>query len=138
MGVAEEIKFFLTRETTASKIWKIETIMYRSADDLGAILESVDRTDAEGKVAASANKFDGDYMVGAVKCNVETNLSGFYARVKCDDQADFQVVDTETLTFGNFNSNEKGRRAKFVLAADGSIGEFRDASGRKVQVRRVN
>jgi len=137
MGINEEIKFFLTQETTQSKVWKIETIMYRSADDLGAILENVDVTEAEMKAAESENKLNGDYMVGAVKCNVETNISGFYARVKCDDQEDFQVIDTETRTFGNFNPNEKGRRGNFVLAADGSIGEFVDASGKKTKVTRV-
>jgi len=110
MGIDEEIKFFLTQETTKSKVWKIETIMYRSADDLGAILENVDVTDAERKAAESENKLNGDYLVGAVKCSVETNISGFYARVKCDDQKDYQVIDTESLTFGSFNPNEKGRR----------------------------
>lgn len=137
MGINEEVKFFLIKETTASKVWKIETIMYRSADDLGAILENVDVTEAEINAAESANKLNGDYLVGSVKCNVETNISGYYARVKCDDQEDFQVIDTETLTFGNFNPNEKGRRGNFVLAADGSIGEFVDASGKKMKVTRV-
>jgi hypothetical protein len=111
--------------------------MYSDAEDLGSILEYGMMTDAEMKAAESANKMDGDYLVGKVKCNITTNKSGYYARVKCDDQENFQVVDTESLTFGNFNPNEKGRRGNFVLAADGSIGEFVDASGKKVKVSRV-
>lgn len=137
MGVGDEIHFFLTKETTQSKVWKIETIMYSSSDDLGAILENANFTDAERIADPSENKLNGDYMVGAVKCSVETNLSGYYARVKCDDQEKFQVIDTESLTFGDFFGNKKGRRGNFVLAADGSIGEFVDASGKKTKVTRI-
>ena len=33
----------------------------------------------------------------------------------------FQVVDTEAMTFGSFNPNEKGRKGHFVLTGDGAI-----------------
>ena len=138
-GKDDQILYTLVRDKAKSKAWKIETIMYSDADDLGAILENGMMTDAEREAAAKSyiNKLDGDYTVGSVKCNVETNLTGYYARVKCDDQENLQIIDTESLTFGGFNPEEKGRRGKFVLAADGSIGEFVDGSGKKVKVTRV-
>ena len=117
-GKNEEIKYFLTKENTASKVWKIDSIVYSDAEDLASILQYGMMTEAEMKAADSANKLDGDYLVGTVKCSITTNKSGYWARVKCDDQENFQVIDTESLTFGTFNPNEKGRKGKFVLAAD--------------------
>jgi len=136
-GKNEEIKYFLTKENTASKVWKIDSIMYSDAEDLASILQYGMMTEAEMKAADSANKLDGDYLVGTVKCSITTNKSGYWARVKCDDQENFQVIDMETLTFGTFNPNEKGRKGKFVLRADGSVGEFVDASGKKINVSRA-
>ena len=136
-GKDEQIIYTLVKENTASKVWKIESIMYSDAEDLGSILEYGMMTEAEMKAADSQNKMDGDYLVGTVKCNVTTNKSGYWARVKCDDRENFQVIDTESLTFGTFNPNEKGRRGKFVLAADGSIGKFVDAFGKELKVSRV-
>ena len=94
-------------------------------------------TEDEMKTADSQNKMDGDYLVGTVKCNFTTNKSGYWARVKCDDRENFQIIDTESLTFGIFNPNEKGRKGKFVLSKDGSIGKFIDASGKELKVSRV-
>ena len=111
--------------------------MYSSSDDLGAILEAGNMTDDERTAAEKDDKLSGDYMVGRVQCNIAVNISGYYARVKCDDQENFQVVDTESLTFGSFNPNEKGRKGKFVRAEDGSIVKFIDASGEEFAVRRV-
>lgn len=136
-GKDEEITFSLVKENTASKVWKIDTIMYSDAEDLASILQYGMMTEAEMKAADSENKLDGDYMVGTVKCNITANKSGYWARVKCDDQENFQVIDTESLTFGTFNPKEKGRKGKFVLQADGSVGEFVDASGKKIKVSRV-
>lgn len=136
MGKDEEIFFTLAKANSASKVWKIESIVYSDAEDLSLLLSNAGMTEAEKK-AAAANKLDGDYLVGTVKCNIETNINGFWARVKCDDQENFQVIDTESLTFGTFNPNEKGRRGKFVLQADGSVSEFIDASGKKVKVTRI-
>lgn len=137
MGKDEEVRFFLTKETAGSKVWKIDSIMYSDAEDLASIIEYGMMTEAEMKAADSENKMDGDYMVGAVKCTVTTNKSGYWARVKCDDQENFQVIDTESMTFGTFNPNEKGRKGKFVLSEDGSIGKFVPASGKEVKVVRV-
>lgn len=137
MGKDEEIIYTLVKENTASKVWKIESVMYDDAEDLGSIIEYGMMTEAERQAADSANTLDGDYLVGAVKCNFQTNKSGYWARVKCDDRENFQVVDTESLTFGTFNPNEKGRRGNFARAADGSINEFVDASGKKIKVTRV-
>lgn len=137
MDRSEEIKFFLTRENSASKIWKIDSIVYSDAEDLGSIIEYGMMTEAEMKAAESANKLDGEYRIGAVKCSIATNRSGFWARVKCDDQENFQIIDTETLTFGTFNPNEKGRKGKFVLREDGSVDKFIDASGREFKVVRL-
>ena len=136
-GKDEEIRYTLVKENAQSKVWKIESIMYSDAEDLGSILEYGMMTEAEMKSADSQNKMDGDYLVGTVKCNFTTNKSGYWARVKCDDRENFQVIDTESLTFGTFNPNEKGRRGKFVLAADGSIGKFVDAFGKELKVSRV-
>ena len=136
-GKDEEILYTLVKENTASKVWKIDSIMYSDAEDLASILQYGMMTEAEMKAADSENKLDGDYLVGAVKCNITTNKSGYWARVKCDDQENFQVIDTESLTLGTFNPNEKGRKGKFVLQADGSIGEFVDAFGKKINVSRV-
>lgn len=136
-GKDEQILYSLVKENAQSKVWKIESVMYSDAEDLGSILEYGMMTEAEMKIADNLNKMDGDYLVGSVKCNFTTNKSGYWARVQCDDQENFQVVDTESLTFGTFNPNEKGRRGKFVLAADGSIGKFVDASGKELKVSRV-
>ncbi len=137
MGKDEEITFFLTKENTSSKVWKIDSIGYSDAEDLGSILEYGMLTEAEMKEADSMNKLDGDYLVGTVKCSITTNKSGFWARVKCDDQENFQVVDTETMTFGTFNSKEKGRRGHFVSPEYGKIEKFVDASGKEYKVKRV-
>ncbi len=137
MGKDEEITFSLTKENTASKVWKIDSIVYSDAEDLGAILEYGMLTEAEMKEADSANKLDGDYLVGDVKCNITTNKSGFWARVKCEDQENFQVIDTETLTFGTFNPKEKGRKGQFISPEYGVITKFVDASGKEIKVSRI-
>jgi hypothetical protein len=136
-GKDEEISYTLVKENTASKVWKIESIMYSDAEDLGSILEYGMMTEAEMKTAASENKLDGDYLVGKVKCAITMNKSGYWARVKCDDQENFQVVDTETMTFGTFNPNEKGRKGHFVSPEYGVIETFVDASGKVFKVSRV-
>lgn len=133
----ERILFTLVKENAASKIWKIDTIMYSDAEDLGSNLEYGTLTEAEMKKAESENKLNGDYMVGDVKCNITTNISGYWARVKCDDQENFQVIDTESLTFGTFNPNEKGRKGHFVSPESGVIEKFVDASGKEFKVSRI-
>lgn len=136
-GADNEIRFHLMKDEAAPNAWKIDSIMYADAEDLGEILANADMTEAEKKEAAAANKLDGDYMFGTVKCNISTNMAGYWARVKCDDQENIQIIDTETLTFGTFRSNEKGRRGKLVLQADGSVGEYVNAAGKKTKVTRV-
>ena len=136
-GKDEEIVFSLVKENTQSKVWKIDSISYSDAENLGDLLEYGMMTEAEREAVAKENKFDGDYLIGNVKCNFTENKGGYWARVKCADQENFQIIDTESLTFGTYNPNEKGRRGKFVLAADGSISEFVDASGKKTKVTRV-
>lgn len=136
-GKADEIVYSLVRENTKSKAWKIETVMYSDAEDLGAILSYGMMTEAEMKEADSLNKLDGDYLVGKVKCNITTNKSGYWARVKCDDQENFQVIDTESLTFGTFNPNEKGRKGHFVSPEYGVIEKFVDATGKEFKVTRL-
>ena len=137
MGKDEVISYSLVKENSASKVWKIGTVMYSDAEDLGSILEYGMQTEAEMKAADAANKMDGDYLVGAVKCNITTNKSGYWARVKCDDQENFQVVDTETMTFGTFNPKEKGRKGHFVFSSDRVIEKFIDGSGKELKVSRV-
>ena len=136
-GKPEEIAFSLVKETTASKTWKIESIVYSDAEDLASLLEYSLMTEAEMKEEEKANKLDGDYLVGGVKCNIAETRNGFWARVKCDDQENFQIVDTETMTFGTFNPNEKGRKGKFVSPEYGVITKFVDASGKEFAVSRV-
>ncbi len=134
MGKDEEISFSLTTANASSKVYKIDSIVYSDAEDLGSILSA--SVNDDGKPVAKA-AFEGDYLVGNVKCNVTSNLSGYWARVKCDDQENVQIVDTETMTFGTFNPKEKGRRGKFVLAKDGSINKYIDGSGKEIAVSRA-
>lgn len=136
-GKDEEIMFSLVTDNTKTKGWKIENISYSDSENLTDLLEYATMTEAERAAAEKENTFDGDYLVGEVKCNFTSNKGGYWARVKCDDQENVQIIDTETLTFGTWKKDEKGRRGKFVRAADGSVGEFVDASGKKVKVRRV-
>ena len=136
-GKDEEIIYTLVKENTASKAWKIESIMYSDAEDLASILQYGMMSEAEMKEADSQNKLDGDYLVGKVKCGITTNKSGYWARVKCDDQENFQVIDTESLTFGTFNPNEKGRKGHFVSPGYGTITKFVDVSGKEFKVSRI-
>lgn len=136
-GKEEEITFSLIKENDASKVWKIESIVYSDAEDLASMLEYSMMTEAELKEADKLNKLDGDYMVGGVKCNITSTRNGFWARVKCDDRENFQIVDTETLTFGTFNPNEKGRKGKFISPEYGVITKFVDASGKEFTVSRI-
>lgn len=133
-GKNEVITFSLSTANTSSKVYKIDSIVYSDAEDLESLLSS--SVNDDGKPVEKA-AFEGDYLVGDVKCTVTSNLSGFWARVQCDDQENFQVIDTESMTFGTFNPQEKGRRGKFVLAADGSISKYVDASGKEIQVTRA-
>jgi hypothetical protein len=137
MGKAEEITFSLVKENTASKVWKIDSIVYSDAEDLASLLEYGMMTEAELKEAEKLNKLDGDYMVGGVKCNITSTRNGYWARVKCDDQENFQVIDTESMTFGTFNPNEKGRKGRFVSPQYGAIEKFIDASGKEFKVSRI-
>ncbi len=134
MGKDEEIRFSLSTANTSSKIYKIDSIIYSDAEDLESILSSSVNDDGNPVEPAA---FEGDYLVGAVKCNVTSNLSGYWARVKCDDQENVQIIDTETLTFGTFNNTEKGRRGKFVQAADGTINKYVDETGKETTVKKV-
>ena len=137
-GKDEEVMFsFLDKGNAGSKVWKIDSISYSDSENLADLLEYGMMTETERAAAEKENKFDGDYLVGAVKCNIEQNRGGYWARVKCDDQANIQIIDTESLTFGLWKKSEKGRRGNFVRAADGSVGEYVDASGRKIKVTRV-
>jgi hypothetical protein len=136
-GKPEEITFSLTKENTSSKVWKIDSIVYSDAEDLGSILEYGMMTEAEMKEAEKMNKLDGDYLVGGVKCNITETRNTYWARVKCDDQENFQVIDTESMTFGTFNPNEKGRKGRFVSPQYGVIEKFVDASGKEFRVTRI-
>lgn len=136
-GKDEVITYTLIKENTASKVWKIESIVYSDAEDLASILQYGMLTEAEMKAADKEDKLTGDYLVGGVKCSITTNKSGYWARVKCDDQENFQIIDTETLTFGTFNPNEKGRKGHFVSPEYGVITKFVDASGKEFKVSRI-
>lgn len=136
-GKDEEITFSLIKENTASKVWKIESIVYSDAEDLASLLEYSMLTEAEIKEAEKLNKLDGEYLVGSVKCRITSTRNGYWARVQCDDQENFQIVDTETLTFGTFNPNEKGRKGRFVSPEYGVIEKFVDASGKELKVSRI-
>ena len=136
-GKAEEVTFSLVKENTSSKIWKIDSIVYSDAEDLASLLEHGMMSEADMKTEQDANKLDGDYMVGSVKCNITETRNGFWARVKCDDQENFQIIDTESMTFGTFNPSEKGRKGRFISPEYGVIEKFVDASGKEFKVTRV-
>ena len=137
MGKDEEITYFLARENTASKVWKIDSIVYSDAEDLQSILEYGMMSEADMKASEMENKLDGDYMVGTVKCNITSTKNGYWARVQCDDQENFQIIDTETMTFGTFNPKEKGRKGHFVSPEYGVIEKFVDAAGKEFKVTRL-
>jgi hypothetical protein len=130
MGHPEEITFTVTTPNTASKAYRIDSIVYSDAEDLESILEYDEA--GEPKIP-----LDGEYMIGKVRCSVLTTKNGYWARVQCDDQKDFQVIDVESLTFGTFNPKEKGRKGKFALASDGSINKYIDAAGKEIKVTRA-
>ncbi|HQX55461.1 MAG TPA: hypothetical protein PLP07_06005 [Pyrinomonadaceae bacterium] len=132
IGEPDEITFTLSTANTSSTVYKIESIVYSDAEDLESILRNGINGGGE-----ETRPIDGDYLIGGVKCSVTTTVSGYWARVKCDDQENFQVIDTETLTFGTFNKKEKGRRGHFVLGDDGSIRKYIDASGKEIRVDRA-
>lgn len=134
MGHPEEINFSLAQANTWSKVYKIASIVYSDAEDLESILTYDLPTDGSPE---KIDPLDGNYLVGGVKCSVETTKSGYWARVKCDDQSNLQIVDTETMTFGTFNKKEKGRRGHFVMAGDRTIQKFIDASGKEITVSRI-
>jgi len=134
MGMPEQITFSLSTANTSSKVYKIDSIMYSDAEDLESTLSYAAPTDG---TPGAIDPLDGNYLVGGVKCSVETTKSGYWARVNCDDQSRFQVVDTETMTFGTFDPKEKGRRGHFVLAKDRSIQKFIDSSGKEIKVSKV-
>ncbi len=136
-GKDEEITYSLVKERTGAKAWKIETIMYSDAEDLASILQYGILSEAEMKAADETDKLSGDYMVGNTKCTINQNKSGYWARVKCDDQENFQVIDTESMTFGTFNPKEKGRKGHFVSPEYGTITKFVDASGKEFPVTRL-
>lgn len=132
-GKNDFVNFELERANAASKVFKIASIGYSDAEDLASILSTPPELYERGKSALS-----GDYLIGGVACSIEETISGFWARVKCADRADFQVVDTETLTFGIFNPNEKGRTGKLIFTNDKfTDGEHIDRDGRKVKITRV-
>lgn len=137
MGKSEEVIFTLMKENTSSKVWKIDSIVYSDAEDLASLLEYGMMSEDDIKTEESANKLDGDYMVGSVKCNITETKNGFWARVKCDDQENFQVIDTESMTFGTFNPGEKGRKGRFVSPEYGVIEKFVDSKGKEFKVTRV-
>ena len=136
-GREQEIYFNLLLEGTKSKVWKIENITYSSAEDLLTTLQHYLMSETDQEAVRKENKLDGDYMVGNVKCTITQTINGFWARVQCDDQENFQVVDTETMTFGTFNPNEKGRKGKFISPEYGVLTKFVDAAGKELKVTRV-
>ena len=136
-GKDEEIIFSLAKENAASKVWKIDSIVYDDAEDLASILDYSMMSEADKKTAEKENKLDGDYMVGSVKCNISSTRNGFWARVQCDDQENVQVIDLETMTFGTFNPKEKGRKGHFVSPEYGVVTKFVDASGKEIKVTRI-
>lgn len=137
-GKDEEVMFsFLDKGKAGSKVWKIDSIGYSDSENLGDLLEYGMMTEAERAAAAKDDKLSGDYLIGNVKCNFAQNTGGYWARVKCDDQENIQIIDTESLTFGLWKKGDKGRRGNFVRAADGSVSEFVDASGKRTKVTRT-
>ena len=130
MGNAEEMTFSVRTPNTASKAYRIDSIVYNDGEDLESIL-------SYGVANEPKVPLDGDYMIGKVKCTVWTTKNGHWARVQCDDQKNFQVIDAESLTFGTFNPKEKGRKGKFAVAPDGSINKYIDATGKEFKVVRA-
>lgn len=136
-GKAESVGFQLRRE--ASKIWKIENIDYNSGDDLASILRY--STDKEYQKSYDALTFKGDYMVGAMKCNVMPTMSiiELYS-VTCDGQEGFKLyaVDGNENETAYIYTDDKGKeQGKFVFKKDEMNGKFFDASGKEVKVMRV-
>ena len=136
-GKDEVITYSLVKQTTGAKDWKIDSIVYSDAEDLASILQYGMLSEEEMKAEDATDKLSGDYMVGKVKCSISQTKNTYWARVQCDDQENFQVIDTETLTFGTFNPDEKGRKGHFVSPEYGAITKFVDASGKEFPVTRL-
>ncbi len=136
-GKAETVQFDLKRE--ANKSWKIDDINYSDADDLSTILRY--STDEEFQKLHDDETFKGDFMVGAVQCNVERTLSGIELfRVRCDGQEDFKLyaVDGNEKETSYVYTNDKGKETgKFVFKNGEKDGKFFDAAGKEVKVSRI-
>lgn len=132
-GRIETVRFGLERANASSETYKIASIIYSNAEDLASTLSNPPDVYERNRTALS-----GSYLVGDVECSIEETISGFWARVKCADQPNFQVVDTESLTFGIFDPNEAGRRGRLIFADDSfTHGEYINQTGRKVKITRV-
>ena len=137
-GKAESVQFNLRRE--ANKTWKIFDIDYSDGDDLSSILEY--STDEEFQKLHDADEtFRGDFMVGAMQCNVEKALGSIELyRVRCDGQEGFKLyaVDGDEKQTSYVYTNDKGKeQGKFVFKNGEKDGKYFDASGKEVKVRRV-
>lgn len=134
-GKNEQIIFGFNMTNEKLKDWRIDRIIYSDGEDLWSLLE-YELNPANR--AAERYALDGDYLIGTVDCSIETTKNGGWARVKCADQENFQVVDTESLTFGTFNPNETGRKGRLVFRNDKFIdGEHINEAGRKIKITRL-
>lgn len=134
-GKEEQIIFGFNFTNDKVKDWRIDKITYSDGEDLWTLLEY--KLNPANRAAAKY-ALDGDYLIGAINCSIETTKNGFWARVKCADQENFQVVDTESLTFGIFNPNETGRKGRLVFTNDKfTNGEYISEAGRKIKITRV-
>lgn len=136
-GKAESVGFNLRRET--DKTWKIENIDYNNGDDLVSVLRYW--TDEEYKKAYDAETFKGDYMVGAMKCNVARTMSSIELyRVSCDGQEGFKLyaVDGNENETAYIYTDDKGKeQGKFVFKKDEMDGKYFDASGKEMKATQV-
>ena len=138
-GEAGSSGFALRRE--AKKTWKITNIDYFDGDDLASILENAMMSEAEIKAAESQYKFDGDYMVGAMKCKIVRTISRIELyRVTCDGQDGFKLyaVDGNEKETSYIYTDDNGKQqGKFVIKNGENNGKFYDAAGKEMKVSRV-
>jgi hypothetical protein len=137
-GKAESVGFNLRRE--ADKTWKIDNIDYSDGDDLASILRY--SMDEEYQKEYDADQtFKGDYMVGAMKCNVVRTMSSVELyRVTCDGQEGFKLYAVEGTETGTafVHTDDKGKQqGTFVFKNGEKDGKFIDAWGKEVKVTRV-
>lgn len=140
-GRDEEVIYEMRRADKV-KTWKIVNIHYSDREDLATLLsysQDAEFRDQHDHMNAPNIIFNGEFLVGAVKCAF-TPLGRLRYRFKCADRADYQVyLIEEDYSVNSIEINgEQVKRGRFVLFEhDNDKFLFIDSSGKEVKFSRV-